>query len=197
MLGETFSHVKTSKVRFENRTDMRESEATPHAVTASATQTACSDENGSEFPHCYLDPRTTHVKYMNDIYRTEGEWFRPVQELRPRSSWTKIADVINANDPCSGRWTTARLQRAARAYVAYGLLSHAIFDQPKARGIDDRLPKLVLSMRRENPGITLAEIGRTLGDMGEATPRGRSAWHPASVMTLLARADRLNRSSPK
>lgn len=197
MRGGTFSHVQTSEVCSETRTDMRQSEATPHAVTASATQTACSVENESEFPYRYLDPRTTHVKYINEIYRTEGEWFRPVQELRPRSSWTKIADIINANDPCSGRWTSARLQRAARAYVAYGLLSHAIFNQPKARGIDDRLPKLVLSMRRENPGITLAEIGRTLGDMGEATPRGRNAWHPASVMTLLARADRLNRSSPK
>ena len=103
--------------------------------------------------------------------------------------------VVNSRLPDSRCWTLQRLVRAARAYVAEGLLPEAVLERAAARRKDDRLPTLVAAMRAARPGVTLQEMCGMLEEMHVPTPRGRATWYPSSVKALLERAERLGLAS--
>ena len=109
--------------------------------------------------------------------------------------WQDVLAVVNSRLPDSRRWTQQRLVRAARAYVAEGLLPETVLERASGRQKDDRLPVLVAAMRAARPDVTLQEMCDMLEEMHVPTPRGRATWYPSSVKALLERADRLGLAS--
>ena len=97
--------------------------------------------------------------------------------------------MVNSRLPDSRRWTLQHLVRAAKAYVAGGLLSETVLELSSRRRKDDRLPTLIAAMRAARPDVTLQEVCDMLESMPEPTPRGRTSWHPSSVKSLLERAN--------
>ncbi|ETX13574.1 TonB-denpendent receptor [Roseivivax halodurans JCM 10272] len=124
--------------------------------------------------------------------RLEGsaqDWVPEVRRLRPQMPWEDVARIINARLPTDAkRWTSERLKRAAKTYVAEHLLEAEVLDRAPPRPPDDRLMVLVAAIAGGQPDITLAGIAERLEQMRERTPRGRSRWSPSSVKMLLDRA---------
>ena len=126
--------------------------------------------------------------FLERLNRSAGDWVPDVRRLRPDMPWQDVLAVVNSRLPDSRCWTLQRLVRAARAYVAEGLLPESVLVRATARRKDDRLPTLVAAMRAARPDVTLQE-------MREPTPRGRTTWYPSSVKSLLDRAERLGLAS--
>ena len=133
--------------------------------------------------------------FLERLNRSAGDWAPEVRRLRPGMPWQDVLAVVNSRLPESRRWTLQRLVRAARAYVAEGLLREAVLERAAARRKDDRLPTLVAAMRAARPDVTLQKMCDMLEEMRVPTPRGRTTWYPSSVKALLDRAERLGLAS--
>ena len=129
--------------------------------------------------------------FLERLNRSVGDWAPDVRRLRPDMPWQDVLAVVNSRLPAARRWTLQRLVRAAKAYVAEGLLPEAVLERASARRKDDRLPTLVAAMRAARPDVTLQEMCDMLEEMREPTPRGRATWYPSSVKSLLERVERL------
>ena len=125
------------------------------------------------------------------LERSAGDWAPDVRRLRPEMPWQDVLAVVNSRLPDSRRSTLQRLVRAARAYVAEGLLPESVLERAAMRRKDDRLPTLVAAMRAARPDVTLQEMCDTLEVIRVPTPRGRTTWYPSSVKALFDRAERL------
>ena len=132
-----------------------------------------------------------HDAYLERLSRSAGDWAPDVRRLRPDLPWQDVLSVVNSRLPESRRWTLQRLVRAAKAYVAEGMLPETVLERASGRRKDDRLPVLVAAMRAARPDVTLQEMCNMLEEMREPTPRGRATWYPSSVKALLDRAERL------
>ena len=133
--------------------------------------------------------------FLERLNRSAGDWVPDVRRLRPDMPWQDVLAVVNSRLPDSRPWTLQRLVRAARAYVAEGLLPGSVLERATARRKDDRLPTLVAAMRAARPDVTLQEMCDMLEEMHVPTPRGRTTWYPSSVKALLDRAERLGLAS--
>ena len=133
--------------------------------------------------------------FLERLNRSAGDWAPDVRRLRPDMPWQDVLAVVNSRLPESRRWTLQRLVRAARAFVAEGLLPETVLKRATTRRKDDRLPTLVTAMRAARPDVTLQEMCDMLEEMREPTPRGRATWYPSSVKALLDRAERLGLAS--
>ena len=111
--------------------------------------------------------------FLERLNRSAGDWAPDVRRLRPEMPWQDVLAVVNSRLPDSRRWTLQRLVRAARAYVAEGLLPETVLGRAAARRKDDRLPTLVAAMRASRPDVTLQEMCDMLEEMHVPTPRGR------------------------
>ena len=133
--------------------------------------------------------------FLERLNRSAGDWAPDVRSLRPEMPWQDVLAVVNSRLPDSRHWTLQRLVRAAKAYVAEGLLPKDVLERAAARRKDDRLPTLVIAMRAVRPDVTLQEMCDMLEEMRVPTPRGRATWNPSSVKSLLDRAERLGLAS--
>ena len=133
--------------------------------------------------------------FLERLNRSAGDWAPDVRRLRPDMPWQDVLAVVNSRLPESRRWTLQRLVRAAKAFVAEGLLPEAVLERATMRRKDDRLPTLVAAMRASRPDVTLQEMCDMLEEMHVPTPRGRATWYPSSVKALLDRAERLGLAS--
>lgn len=130
--------------------------------------------------------------FFNRLENCAQDWVPEVRRLRPHMPWEDVARIINTRLPAETRpWTSERLKRAARTYVAEHLLEADVLDRAPPRPPDDRLVVIVAAIAGGQPGITLAGIAGRLEQMRERTPRGRTRWSASSVKMLLDRA-RLN-----
>ena len=134
--------------------------------------------------------------FLERLNRSAGDWAPDVRRLRPEMPWQDVLAVVNSRLPDSRRWTLQRLVRAAKAFVAEGLLPEAVLERATMRRKDDRLPTLVAAMRASRPDVTLQEMCDMLEEMREPTPRGRATWYPSSVKALLDRAERMGLAPP-
>ena len=133
--------------------------------------------------------------FLERLNRSAGDWASDVGRLRPDMPWQDVLAVVNSRLPDSRRWTLQRLVRAAKVFVAEGLLPATVLERATMRRKDDRLPTLVAAMRASRPDVTLQEMCDMLEEMRVPTPRGRTTWYPSSVKALLERAERLGVAS--
>lgn len=130
-----------------------------------------------------------HEAFIDRLESSAQDWVPEVRRLRPQMPWEDVARIINSRLPAEAKpWTSERLKRAAKTYVAEHLLEPEVLARARARPPDDRLMVLVAAIAGGQPGITLAGIAERLEQMRERTPRGRSRWPPSSVKMLLDRA---------
>lgn len=136
--------------------------------------------------------RARDDSFFEQINAVGTEWVPHVRRLRPDASWDRVAAVINRQTPPPAKpWVADRVKRAARRFVADGLLSETVMGRaPKAQP-SDRLCAIVAGMVRADQGITLKRIGASLEQMRERTPSGGSVWPLSSVRMLKDRAVRL------
>ena len=102
--------------------------------------------------------------------------------------WQDVLAVVNARLPGSRRWTLQRLVRAAKAYVAEGLLPEAVLERAPGRRKDDRLPVLVAAMRAARPDVTLQRCATCL--------RRCASQRPADVRRGIRRLSRRSSNEP-
>lgn len=111
-------------------------------------------------------------------------WLPVVRRMRPDRPWREVARAVSAATGVT--WTSERLTRAVRRFVAEGLADAALLTPAPRRSGPDRLLATVAGMARA--GLTLRAIGAELAAMRERTPRGGAEWSVSSVAHLLARA---------
>ena len=136
--------------------------------------------------------RARDDSFFEQINAVGTEWVPYVRRMRPDASWGKVAEAINRQiPPPSKPWSSNRLKRAARRFVADGFLSDTVMDRAAKAPPSDRLCAIVAAMVRADPAITLKRIAASLEQMREATPSGGKSWPLSSVRMLKVRAVRL------
>ena len=106
-----------------------------------------------------------------------------VQRMRPDQPWGDVVRVLNRGS--SARWTVERLRRTVRRLVTEGMVDATLLQRAGPRAGDDRLVRLVASIKAAAPDRTLQQIAAQLESMHERTPRGGTRWHSSSVKHLL------------
>lgn len=128
--------------------------------------------------------------YFRRLEEQAETWVPLVRRHRPAMTWDDLARLINGRLPPGAKpWSVERLRRAARRYVADGLLEKNVLSRSASKPAADRLVAIIASMKNADPYLTLEEICRRLERMREPTPRGASSWYPSSVRHLLKRAE--------
>jgi len=136
--------------------------------------------------------RARDDSFFEQINVVGTEWVPYVRRMRPDASWEKVAGAINRQiPPPSKPWSSNRLKRAARRFVADGFLSDTVMGRAAKAPPSDRLCAIVAAMVRADPAITLNRIGASLEQMRETTPSGAKSWPLSSVRMLKVRAVRL------
>ena len=116
-----------------------------------------------------------------------GSWLPVVRRLRPERPWAEVARAVNAGLPAGRtRWSSARLTRAVRRFVAEGLAESGLMAPAPRRPAPDRLVAIVAGMART--GLSLRAMAAELEALREPPPRGGRAWGVSSVAHLLGRA---------
>jgi DNA invertase Pin-like site-specific DNA recombinase len=116
-------------------------------------------------------------------------WLPTVRRMRPGQPWGDVVRVLNRGNAAT--WTVERLRRTVRRLVDEGIIEARLLDRALPQHSDDRLVRLIASIKTAAPDRTLQQIASQLEAMRERTPRGGTRWHPSSVKHLLARAERL------
>ena len=136
--------------------------------------------------------RARDDSFFEQINAVGTEWVPYVRRMRPDASWEMVASAINRQiPPPSKPWSSNRLKRAARRFVADGFLSDTVMGRAAKAPPSDRLCAIVAAMVRADPAITLKRIGASLEQMREPTPSGGRSWPLSSVRMLKVRAVRL------
>lgn len=123
--------------------------------------------------------------FLDALGETAQDWVPEVRRLRPHLPWADVLRVVNAR---SGGWTEARLKRAAKAYVAEGLLPATVLARAPRPPADARRLALVAALAGAEPPPSLRAIAARLEALHEPTPRGGRRWPLATVASLLAQA---------
>jgi hypothetical protein len=100
--------------------------------------------------------------------------------------------ILNGRLAGQESWSVERLRRAAKRFVAEGLLEEDVLARATPSLKDDRLVALVAGIKDADPDLTLQQIADRLEAMREPTPRGRSKWATSSVAHLLKKAEALD-----
>jgi hypothetical protein len=111
-----------------------------------------------------------------------------MRESRSAQPWGDVVRVLNRGS--DGRWTVERLRRTMRRLATEGLVEARLLERARPQRGDDRLIRLVASIKAAAPDHTLQQIATQLETMHERTPRGGTRWHPSSVRNLLVQAER-------
>jgi DNA invertase Pin-like site-specific DNA recombinase len=126
-----------------------------------------------------------HAAFLERLGESAQDWVPEVRRLRPHLPWADVLRVVNAR---SGGWTEARLKRAARAYVAEGLLPAEVLSRAPRPPADARRLALVAALAGTEPPPSLRAISARLEALHEPAPRGGRRWPLATVASLLAQA---------
>jgi DNA invertase Pin-like site-specific DNA recombinase len=126
--------------------------------------------------------------YLRGVLDGLDSWLPTVRRMRPSQPWGDVVRVINRGS--DGRWTVERLRRTMRRLAAEGLVEARLLERARPQRGDDRLIRLVASIKAAAPDHTLQQIAAQLEAMHERTPRGGTRWHPSSVRNLLVQAER-------
>lgn len=133
--------------------------------------------------------RAKQLAYTDKLIDNATEWVPVVKANRPALAWDRVTRLVNAGlTPDQPRWTTERLIRAAKAFVADGLLDKAVLQRspPQRPDIENLDPLFVLAtLRKNNPKMTLRALAETLEGMRIETPRGGTQWSTSTVAWLL------------
>ena len=129
------------------------------------------------------------AQYLDGLRNSHRRWLPTVETLRPYAPWDLVTRRVAQADP-AGRWTKAKLVRAVNGLNSIGLADgELLLQRAPALPADDVLPRLVASIVRGRPDITVRGIGQALEALGERTPRGGRNWSPSSVALQLKRAE--------
>jgi DNA invertase Pin-like site-specific DNA recombinase len=125
--------------------------------------------------------------YLDALRASHPRWLPTVEMLRPHAPWALVLRRVRAADP-SGEWTQPKLMRAVKGLVHLGMADEALLERAKPLAPDEALPRLVASIVRGRPELTIRQIGSELEGLGERTPRGGRTWSPSSVTLQIERA---------
>lgn len=129
--------------------------------------------------------------YVEKLLSGLDDWLPTVKRMRPDHAWYDVVRTLNARQPSSKPWTSARLRRSVRRLIKEGLASKHLVEPMPARVPQNRLLNLVAGISIANSKLTLREIAVQLEAMHERTPRGGLRWSPSSVKHLLDQARKL------
>jgi hypothetical protein len=125
--------------------------------------------------------------------------------MRPGQPWGDVARVLNhaqqaspaTPEVCASAtpevraWTVEKLRRTVQRLARESTVEPDLLGRARRQNGDDRLVRLVASIKAAAPKRTLQQIAAQLEAMRERTPRGGTRWHPSSVRRLLGRAEQL------
>ncbi|SEB09658.1 recombinase family protein, partial [Rubrimonas cliftonensis] len=129
--------------------------------------------------------RARNRSWLDQLRGSEDVWLPVVQTHRPDVAWADLAMRLNGKDGAARRWTAQALRRAARAYVDIGRLDENVLDRaPRSDGVvrrdggasDQAVVTAVAALMRDDPSLTLAELGRRLLSRKIYPARGRKDW---------------------
>ena len=121
--------------------------------------------------------------HLGGVLEQLETWLPTVQRMRPDQPWGDVVRVLNRGS--GARWTVERLRRTVRRLVTEGMVDATLLQRAGPRASDDRLVRLVASIKTAAPDRTLQQIAAQLESMHERTPRGGTRWHSSSVKHLL------------
>lgn len=114
-----------------------------------------------------------------------------IASLRPTVPWDGVAEILNQKGiptPHGNPWQENSIFRVSRRLVADGLLDASVLKSAPRRRKPDHLLLIVAGIVRMSPDATLDQIGETLREIRQVTPKGSSNWSRASVKALLDQA---------
>lgn len=88
-------------------------------------------------------------------------------------------------------WTVEKLRRTVQRLAHEGTVEAGLLGRARRQNGDDRLVRLVASIKAAAPERTLQKIAAQLEAIRECTPRGGTRWPPSPVRRLLGRAEQL------
>jgi DNA invertase Pin-like site-specific DNA recombinase len=127
--------------------------------------------------------------HLGGVLEHLPSWLPTVQRMRPDQPWGDVVRVLNRGG--GAVWTVERLRRTVRRLVTEGMIEATLLGRAPPQTGDDRLIRLVASIKAAAPDRTLRQIAAQLEAMHERTPRGGTRWHPSSVGHLLAMPERV------
>jgi DNA invertase Pin-like site-specific DNA recombinase len=125
--------------------------------------------------------------YLDGLRASHARWLPTIELLRPHAPWDLVLRRLRRADP-SSEWTKPKLLRAVRGLIHLGMADERLLARAEPLAPDEALPRLVASIVRGRPDLTIRQVGAELESLSERTPRGSRTWSPSSVVLQMERA---------
>lgn len=132
-----------------------------------------------------------HAQYLDSLRVSHPRWLPTVEALRPYAPWDLVLRRVRQADP-AGAWTKPKLVRAVKGLASIGIADgNKLLARARPLPPDDVLPRLVASIVRARPEITVRGVAAELEALGERTSRGGRSWSPSSAALQIERAKQM------
>jgi|TARA_B100000519_G_C14259916_1_gene447124 DNA invertase Pin-like site-specific DNA recombinase len=128
--------------------------------------------------------------YFKKLSAVAEHWVPIVSRYRPDTPWEDVLRIVNVSLRRAGHklWTDKKLRRAAKRFVAEGMLSPDVLSRSKSVTMNDSALMVIAGIINQAPHLRLDQIAHELKEVKCPTPRGRPEWSTSSVLNYVRKA---------